>query len=114
MVAVTVGNARRDLVEAAYTLGADSSGIVKRVLIPGAAPGIAETLRLVLGWAWTYVIVVELMGSSSGIGHMITDSQALLNTGQIIFGIIIIGLIGLVSDFAFKALNRRLFVWSTL
>ncbi|MGH8830132.1 MAG: ABC transporter permease, partial [Polaromonas sp.] len=94
MVAVIVGGARRDLVEAAYTLGANSRGIVKRVLIPGAAPGIAETLRLVLGWAWTYVIVAELIGSSSGIGHMITDSQALLNTGQIIFGIIVIGVIG--------------------
>ena len=114
MVAVTVGGARRDLVEAAYTLGADNAGIVRRVLIPGAAPDIAETLRLVLGWAWTYVIVAELIGSSSGIGHMITDSQALLNTGQIIFGIIVIGLIGLVSDFAFKALNRRLFAWSAL
>jgi NitT/TauT family transport system permease protein len=114
MVAVTVGGARRDLVEAAYTLGANNRGIVRRVLIPGAAPDIAETLRLVLGWAWTYVIVAELIGSSSGIGHMITDSQALLNTGQIIFGIIVIGLIGLVSDFAFKALNRRLFAWSSL
>lgn len=112
MVAVIVGGARKDLVEAAYTLGANGRGIVRRVLIPGAAPEIAETLRLVLGWAWTYVIVAELIGSSSGIGHMITDSQALLNTGQIIFGIIVIGLIGLVSDFAFKALNRRLFVWS--
>jgi NitT/TauT family transport system permease protein len=114
MVAVTVGGARRDLVEAAYTLGANSRGIVARVLIPGAAPGIAETLRLVLGWAWTYVIVAELIGSSSGIGHMINDSQALLNTGQIIFGIIVIGVIGLISDLAFKALNRRLFAWSTL
>lgn len=114
MVAVTVGSARRDLVEAAYTLGAGPRGIVLRVLIPGAAPGIAETLRLVLGWAWTYVIVAELIGSSSGIGHMITDSQALLNTGQIIFGIIVIGVIGLISDFAFKAVNRRLFAWSTL
>ena len=114
MVAVTVGGARRDLVEAAYTLGAGSRGIVRRVLVPGAAPGIAESLRLVLGWAWTYVIVAELIGSSSGIGHMITDSQALLNTGQIIFGIIVIGVIGLVCDFAFKALNRRLFAWSAL
>jgi len=114
MVAVTVGAARKDLVEAAYTLGANNTGIVRRVLIPGAAPEIAETLRLVLGWAWTYVIVAELIGSSSGIGHMITDSQALLNTGQIIFGIIVIGLIGLISDFAFKALNRRLFAWSSL
>ncbi|HYP70566.1 MAG TPA: ABC transporter permease [Variovorax sp.] len=114
MVAVTVGGARKDLVEAAYTLGADSRGIVRRVLIPGAAPGIAETLRLVLGWAWTYVIVAELIGSSSGIGHMITDSQALLNTGQIIFGIIVIGVIGLISDFVFKAINKRLFAWASL
>ena len=112
MVAVTVGSTRRDLVEAAYTLGAGAGGIVRRVLLPSAAPQIAETLRLVLGWAWTYVIVAELIGASSGIGHMITDSQALLNTGQIIFGIIMIGLIGLVSDFAFKALNQRLYPWS--
>ena len=114
MVAVTVGSSRKDLVEAAYTLGAKPSGIVKRVLIPGSAPDIAEILRLVLGWAWTYVIVAELIGASSGIGHMITDSQALLNTGQIIFGIIIIGLIGLLSDFFFKAINRRLFIWSSI
>ena len=114
MVAVTVGNARKDLVEAAYTLGAKPTGIVRRVLIPGAAPEIAEILRLVLGWAWTYVIVAELIGSSSGIGHMITDSQALLNTGQIIFGIIVIGLIGLVSDSFFKYVNRRMFAWSAL
>jgi NitT/TauT family transport system permease protein len=111
MVAVTVGNTRRDLVEAAYTLGASDSGIIRRVLLPSSAPEIAEILRLVLGWAWTYVIVAELIGSSSGIGHMITDSQALLNTGQIIFGIIVIGLIGLVSDFLFKAFNGWLFPW---
>ena len=112
MIAVTVGSVRRDLVEAAYTLGADARGIVRRVLLPSAAPAIAETLRLVLGWAWTYVIVAELIGASSGIGHMITDSQALLNTGQIIFGIIVIGVIGLISDFLFKWGNQKLFPWS--
>jgi NitT/TauT family transport system permease protein len=111
MVAVAVGNTRRDLVEAAYTLGSREGGVVRRVLIPANAPEIAEVLRLVLGWAWTYVIVAELIGSSSGIGHMIIDSQALLATGQMIFGIIVIGLIGLVSDFLFKWLNQRLFPW---
>ena len=114
MFAVTVGNTRRDLVEAAYTLGVSDRNLIRRVLIPGAAPEIAETLRMVLGWAWTYVIVAELIGASSGIGHMITDSQALLATDQIIFGIIVIGLIGLVSDFAFKAMNRRFFPWAQL
>jgi NitT/TauT family transport system permease protein len=114
MVAVTVGATRRDLVEAAYTLGADASGVVRRVLLPSSAPAIAETLRLVLGWAWTYVIVAELIGASSGIGHMITDSQALLNTGQIIFGIIVIGVIGLISDYLFKWANQRMFPWALI
>jgi len=112
MVAVAVASVRRDLVEAALTLGARDRGILARVLIPASAPDIAEILRLVLGWAWTYVIVAELIGSSSGIGHMIIDSQALLATGQIIFGIIVIGVIGLISDFLFKWGNRLAFPWS--
>ena len=114
MIAVAVGNTRRDMVEAAYTLGANDRGIVRRVLLPSSAPEIAEVLRMVLGWAWTYVIVAELIGASSGIGHMITDSQALLATDQIIFGIIVIGVIGLCTDIAFKTANRRLFPWAQL
>jgi NitT/TauT family transport system permease protein len=114
MVAITVSQVRRELVEAALTLGARDRGILGRVLIPASAPSIAEILRLVLGWAWTYVIVAELIGSSSGIGHMIIDSQALLATGQMIFGIIVIGIIGLISDFLFKAANARLFPWSQI
>ncbi len=114
MIALQVGGTRRDLVEAAYTLGASDVGIVKRVLIPAAAPQIAETLRLVLGWAWTYVIVAELIGASNGIGHMITDSQALLATDQIIFGIITIGVIGLISDVLFKRANRAMFKWASI
>ena len=111
MVAVIVGGTRMDLVEASLTLGAKGIRIIRRVLLPAAAPHIAEALRLVLGWAWTYVIVAELVGASSGIGHMIMDSQRLLDTGQMIFGIVVIGLIGLVSDFLFKAANERLFPW---
>ena len=114
MIAVSVGNTRRDLVEAAYTLGASDRGIVTRVLMPSSAPEVAEILRMVLGWAWTYVIVAELIGASSGIGHMITDSQSLLATDQIIFGTIVIGLIGLVTDYVFKALNRALYPWAQI
>jgi NitT/TauT family transport system permease protein len=58
------------------------------------------------------VIVAELVGSSSGIGHMIMDSQALLDTGQMIFGILCIGVIGLVSDLLFKWLNQRMYPWA--
>ncbi len=65
-----------------------------------------------LGLGWTYIIVAELIGASSGIGHMITDSQALMATDHIIAGIVVIGLVGLVSDLMFKWVNQRLFAWS--
>ncbi|MBF9033714.1 ABC transporter permease subunit [Rhodobacterales bacterium HKCCE2091] len=111
MVSVIVSATRKDLVEAAYTLGAGHTGVLRRVILPAAAPEIAETLRLVLGWAWTYVIVAELIGASAGIGYMIIASQALLATGQMIFGILVIGIIGLISDTAFRLANRSLFAW---
>jgi NitT/TauT family transport system permease protein len=114
MIAMIVAGTRRDLVEAAYTLGAKDRGVIRRVLLPGAAPEIAEALRQVLGLGWTYVIVAELIGASSGIGHMITDSQALMATENIIAGIVVIGLVGLCSDLLFKKANQRLFPWSLL
>src|SRR4029453_8630649 len=114
MVAVAVVNTRRDLIESAYTRGSAGRAVVRRSPNPANAPEMAEILRLVRGWAWTYVIVAELIGSSSGIGHMIIDSQALLATGQMIFGIIVIGIIGLISDFLFKAANAWLFPWSQI
>lgn len=112
MLSVIVNGTRRDLVEAAYTLGAGRRGVVLRVLLPAASPQIGEALRLVLGWAWTYVIVAELVGASRGIGHMIIDAQRYLDTGQMIFGIFIIGVIGLVIDVLFQTLNGRLFPWA--
>lgn len=112
MITMIVSATRRDLVEAAFTLGCKDGGAIRRVVLPGAAPEIAEALRQVLGLGWTYIIVAELIGASSGIGHMITDSQALMATDHIIAGIVVIGLVGLVSDLAFKKVNQRLFAWS--
>ncbi len=114
MVMMIVNSTRRDLVEAAYTLGSKDSGVIRRVLLPGAAPEIAEALRQVLGLGWTYVVVAELIGAASGIGHMITDSQALMATDNIIAGIVVIGVVGLASDLLFKKVNQWLFPWSLM
>ncbi len=114
MISSIIGATRKDLVEAAYTLGVKPHNLMFQVLVPMAMPAISESLRLVLGWAWTYVIVAELIGASRGIGHMITDSQSLLATDNIIFGIIVIGVIGLLSDWSFKQLNKKLFKWAVI
>jgi NitT/TauT family transport system permease protein len=111
MVAVVAKNVPMDMLETAYTLGAKRLQVVRKVLLPASLPGILDTLRIIIGWAWTYIIVAELVASASGIGYMIISAQRMLRTGSIIFGILTIGLMGLITDYFFKWLYRRLFPW---
>jgi NitT/TauT family transport system permease protein len=111
MVAVVAKNVRTDLLETAYTLGAKRFQVIRRVLLPASLPGILDTLRIIVGWAWTYIIVAELVASASGIGYMIISAQRMLRTGSIIFGILTIGTLGLITDYFFKWFYLKLFPW---
>ena len=111
MVAVVAKNVHKDMLETAYTLGAKRFQVIWKVLLPASLPGIVDTLRIIVGWAWTYIIVAELVASASGIGYMIISAQRMLRTGNIIFGILTIGILGLITDYFFKWIYNRLFPW---
>jgi len=111
MVAVVAKNVHKDMLETAYTLGAKRIQVIWKVLLPASLPGILDTLRIIVGWAWTYIIVAELVASSSGIGYMIISAQRMLRTASIIFGILTIGMLGLITDYGFKWLHKKLFAW---
>ena len=111
MVAGDTRKVKHDLIEVSYTLGTNRLNVVWRVVFPAAMPYILDSLRMVLGWAWTYVTVAEMIGASSGIGYMIIQSQRMLNVGKIFVGILTIGIIGLLFDFLFKWLSKKLFPW---
>lgn len=99
----------KQFVEMGYTLGLSRWQILSKVIFRSAAPGIVDTLRICMGWAWTYLVVVELVGANSGLGFRIQSAERYLNTAQIIAGIIIIGLLGLAFDFAFKTFYAQAF-----
>ncbi|WKB34721.1 ABC transporter permease [Terrilactibacillus sp. S3-3] len=101
-----------DLIDVSYTLGTSKAAVLWRVILPASLPSIVSSLRMVLGWAWTYIIVAELVGASSGIGYMIIQSQRMLNTANIFVGILTIGVIGLIFDYIFKGLSKVLFPWN--
>lgn len=99
------------LLEAAMTLGAKRIRLLFKVVIPGILPDLYRDQRILLGWAWTYLIVAELIGTSSGITWFITQQARYKNFDNVYAAIIMIGIIGLTSDLILSKMGKRLFPW---
>ncbi|BDQ34823.1 ABC transporter permease [Pseudodesulfovibrio portus] len=112
MVADSVAAVPGDLSRAAATLGASRMQTYRLVLFPGALPSIMDDLRITVGWAWTYLVVAELVAANSGLGYMILRAQRFLAIDRIFAGLIVIGVLGLLTDFLFKLLTRVITPWS--
>jgi NitT/TauT family transport system permease protein len=111
MVAEDVRRVPAAQVEAAQTMGASRSELVEKVIFPSAKPALMDTMRITMGWAWTYLVVAELVAANSGLGYAILRAQRFLQTDTIFAGIIVIGLIGLITDQLFRLAHRRAFPW---
>ncbi len=111
VVANTTRQTDRALLEAAQTLGAKGRQLVMNVVLPGILPNLYNDLRILLGWAWTYLIVAELIGASSGISYFINQQGKYRNYDNVFAGIILIGMIGLITDQVLAILGRVLFPW---
>ncbi len=111
MVADEVRRVPYELLQVSYTLGARRPAVIRRVIWPAARPGIFDALRLCNGWAWTYVVVAELVAANEGLGFRILKFSRFLQTPQIWVYVILLGMIGLGLDFGFRTLNGLLFRW---
>lgn len=112
LIADTIHAVRKELVEAAQTLGATNSDVIFKVVLPYSMPAIWDSFRIMFGAAWTFVIIAEIVGSSSGLGHLMIESQRFLRTDNIFAGIVIIGLLGVLTDYFFKYMSKLLFPWN--
>jgi NitT/TauT family transport system permease protein len=99
------------LLEAAQTLGASRRDLLFRVVLPGIITEIYTDMRVLLGWAWTYLIVAELIGVSSGITFFINQQAKYRAYDKVFASIVLIGLIGLGTDVCLAWVGRRLFPW---
>ena len=111
VIANTVRRHDPALIEAAQTLGARPRHLLLRVIVPGCVVDLYNDQRILLGWAWTYLIVAEVVGVSSGITFFINQQAKYRNFDNVYAAIIIIGIIGLATDQALAFFGRRLFPW---
>jgi len=111
IIANTTRKLEVTLIEAARTLGTRSVKLLTKVVVPGILPDLYRDQRILLGWAWTYLIVAELIGTSSGITWFITQQARYRHFDNVYAGIITIGIIGFGTDLILGRLGRKLFPW---
>jgi NitT/TauT family transport system permease protein len=100
-----------EMLNAAYTLGANRFDLLFRVIVPAVVPSIIDTLRVNVAGAWNFLVISELIAAQNGLGFKIVYSQRFLNTDKVLFCIVIIGIIGLLLDYSFKLFYKLALPW---
>ncbi|WP_370636265.1 ABC transporter permease [Komagataeibacter sp. FNDCR2] len=102
------------LLEMARTLGLSRGQTVRDVILPAALPDLLVGVRYAVGVAWLMLVVAEQINAESGIGHMMMDAEDFLRTDIILVGLMVYGLLGLLSDNLVRGLERWLLAWRPL
>jgi len=106
-----VTGVRVSKVHAAYSLGASKKQILRHVILPNALPEIFVGARVAIGVCWGTLVAAELVGSQEGLGAMIWTARTFFRNGMVVFGIILIGLIGVLLDLIMRKLEERFIPW---
>ncbi|ODT18326.1 MAG: nitrate transport permease nrtB [Mesorhizobium sp. SCN 65-12] len=109
LVADDMRRVPQEFVEVARTVGANSRQVMTDVALRSMGPTLIDNLRITLGWCWTYLIIAEIVAADSGIGYVIWTARRFVKTPEVMAGVVVIGLIGLVTDQLLRLLHRRLF-----
>ncbi len=100
---------RGELIETSVTLGASRWQVMRTVVVPAVMPNILVAMRQMLAVSWTYLVIAEIIASTNGVGAMMMRARRFLHTDEIMAGIIVIGVLGLLFDQLFRWLHRLLF-----
>ncbi len=112
VVANTTRQLDASLLEAAQTLGAKNFTLIRRVILPGITPNLFNDLRILLGWAWTWLVIAELIGVKSGLTEFLETQGRWRNFDSVFPIIILIGISGFVTDQFLSSLRKYLFPWT--
>lgn len=109
LVADDMRRVPHEYVEIAFTLGAKPRQVLTGVALPAMGPNLVDNLRITLGWCWTYLVIAEIVAADSGLGFVIWSARRYVKTPEVMAGVVVIGLIGLITDQLLRALHRRMF-----
>lgn len=100
------------LLEVAKILKKNRFTIIFKVIFPAALPSMLTGIRLGMGNAWSCVVTAEMIAASKGIGYMITYARDTSKPAEVLVGVFVIGLIGLLIDTVILRLQKRFLRWN--
>ncbi len=106
-----VADVKEDYLDTAYTLGASRFQVLSKVLIPLAMPAIVNSLRLMIGLAFGYIILAEMVNAEFGIGKLILISQRRGPKEHVYLILFIITIVAFALNYLIVGLQRWLFAW---
>ncbi|MAK46453.1 MAG: ABC transporter permease [Opitutae bacterium] len=112
VIANTTRLLENSMLEAAQTLGANRRQLLSRIILPGILPKLYNDLRILLGWAWTWLVIAELIGEKTGLTGFIDTQGTRYNFDRVFPVIILIGLTGFFTDRLLHWLRHLFFPWT--
>jgi taurine transport system permease protein len=98
-------------IHAAYSLGATRAQVVRHVVLKASLPEILTGMRIGIGFGWTTLVAAEMVAAAAGLGYMILNASEFLVTDVVVMGIVLIGVIALLSDLLMRYLEKKLVPW---
>jgi nitrate/nitrite transport system permease protein len=103
-----VSNIKRDYISVSNILQLNPISKVLKVILPGAGPTIVAGLKISMGSAWVAIVPAEALLGSLGLGYFVWNEWNNLSLTSVIFAILVIGTVGVMIDFLFNQLAKRL------
>ena len=101
-----VAGVRREWLNVARTLEVTPLRRALRVILPAAAPTILTGMRISMGIAWLVIVAAEMLVGGTGIGYFVWNEWNNLSLTNVIFAILLIGVVGMLLDAVFARLQR--------
>ena len=101
----------RKLVEVAEMAGLSQVAMVRRVLLPAALPVVLTGLRNGLSLAWMFMVAAELIAATRGLGYLLTDGRETGRADIVLAAIVLLALLGKLTDSAMRWLETRWLAW---
>lgn len=104
-------SASQEQMNAAYSMGASYTQVIRHVVLPAAMPEILVGMRVSIGFGWSTLVAAEMVAANVGLGQMVLNASNFLRTDIVVMGIIVIGVVAYMFDLLMRWIENKLVPW---